>query len=393
MTESNEVHASLGGSSAHRWTRCARSPRVIMERKKRDGEKTSSNEAKEGTLAHALARFCLDTGHDASFAAKHGLTFNVGSKGESDHRTPDIDMINYVQGYVDRCRAFGGKTFVEHRVSFDPWVKGNFGTLDFATYIKKERLLVVRDLKYGQGEQVNAHQNEGLLIYAIGLMTEIEDLYEVDNVLLEIDQPRAGGVSSYSLPFSQPNGNVKSLKEWALWFNEKYLATLDPNAPFTPGEKQCRWCDYKDEPCPALEKMTLDLADEIKGLDSDSLSTERLTKILEVSDVVRKFLGACYYRALSLKQNGVDVPGYKIVEGRTNRAWINNDTVLSLLEEEGFSTADVCSFSLKSPSQIQNLLGKNKFKEFECYVTKPPGKQTLVSSKDYREEIVSDYEV
>lgn len=245
---SHDSHSELGGSSAPRWTRCPLS--VAMSRAY---PHQTTDYAKEGLCAHGLSEFCHKKGVSAYDAVdEHKFTFDVSGKDEEPEIwTPDEDMIRYVQDYLDRCNDFEGDRYIEPRVSFEPWVKGAWGFIDFVCFDIKGRKVIIRDLKFGMGEQVDAEENEQLMLYAIGAIEEYGMLYDIDTVVMEIDQPRLDHVSSWSISYNE-------LMRRAVWFKERAEETKSADAKAVPGEKQCRWCKAKAE-CKALADLTYNI--------------------------------------------------------------------------------------------------------------------------------------
>lgn len=68
----DQHHAKLSPSGAHRWMACAGS--LALESKYPD---SSSDFAEEGTLAHALAAICLEGEHDAAFFVGQEVEYEV----------------------------------------------------------------------------------------------------------------------------------------------------------------------------------------------------------------------------------------------------------------------------------------------------------------------------
>jgi hypothetical protein len=92
-------------------------------------------------------------------------------------------------------------------------------------------------------------------------------------------------------------------------------------------------------------------------------------------------------------RKGEDVPGWKLVEGRSKRAWATED---EKVRQELIKRAQVDSFkaeeffeppTLKSPFQVEKTLKRWKRdpKPILCgLVNQPPGKPTLVEESDPR---------
>ena len=89
--------------------------------------------------------------------------------------------------------------------------------------------------------------------------------------------------------------------------------------------------------------------------------------------------------ALEKLLSGVEIPGYKVVEGRSTRAWTNQDEALETLQNSGIERAAIYDSVPKSLAQLEKMLGAAKFTELVGeYVFKPQGKPTLANFDDKR---------
>ena len=81
-------------------------------------------------------------------------------------------------------------------------------------------------------------------------------------------------------------------------------------------------------------------------------------------------------------------PGFKVVEGRSNRAYGASEAdIAAVLTDAGFSEDDIYTKELLGISKMEKLLSKKRFNELlGSYIVKPPGKPTLVPAEDKRPE-------
>ena len=84
--------------------------------------------------------------------------------------------------------------------------------------------------------------------------------------------------------------------------------------------------------------------------------------------------------------HGVAWDGYKVVEGRSKRQFLDTKSVVAAAEKAGYT--DIYKTELISLTEFEKLMGKKKFKEILGeYVVKPPGKLALVPNSDPREAV------
>ena len=86
---------------------------------------------------------------------------------------------------------------------------------------------------------------------------------------------------------------------------------------------------------------------------------------------------------------GVKIPGYKIVEGRSTRIITNVDAVAEKLMTAGFSEDDYLKpRELLGITSLEKNVGKKLFNSLcEQFIIKPAGKPTLVPESDKRQSI------
>jgi hypothetical protein len=86
---------------------------------------------------------------------------------------------------------------------------------------------------------------------------------------------------------------------------------------------------------------------------------------------------------------GEDFAGYKLVEGRSTRAWLNEDTAAQVLLKSGLEPDTLYTKKLISPAQAEKVLKKDKGILSEL-ISKSDGKPTLVPSCDKRTSLKDD---
>ncbi len=80
--------------------------------------------------------------------------------------------------------------------------------------------------------------------------------------------------------------------------------------------------------------------------------------------------------------------GFKLVEGRSNRKYTDEEEVAQVAQKAGYT--DIYKKTLIGITEMERLLGKKKFAEvLGKLVYKPQGKVTLVPESDKRQEIAA----
>ena len=84
------------------------------------------------------------------------------------------------------------------------------------------------------------------------------------------------------------------------------------------------------------------------------------------------------------------MPGFKLVEGRANRKYSNQDDVAAKLKAAGIDEAVMFERSLLGITAMEKAIGKKVFTEvLGGLIVKPEGKPTLVPVEDKRPALAS----
>lgn len=365
------AHALLSASSSERWMRCPGSVEAS-----RNIVDNGSSFAAEGTAAHALAEHCLN---------KNLLPAScIGQKFEG--YTVDNYMAEYVQQYIDYVLQFSGQHYYEVRVDFSPWVPEGFGTSDVIIIDPKTKTMRIIDLKYGQGVPVYADNNSQAQLYALGALNDFGDMADIERIDIAIIQPRLDIISEWST-------TVDALRVFGEKVNNAALEALKPNAKRQPGEKQCQWCRAKAT-CPALKSYTESaLLESFDNIDVDSikpvdhLNDEQLRQVLDAKKLVLSWFEAVEDHVSKKLFAGEQFTGYKLVEGRSNRAWMDEASAAALLTQKEYTDEQLYKKSFISVAQAEKLLGKKNAALLDDLVIKPQGKPTIAPESDKRPAI------
>lgn len=361
------AHSPLGASSYERWGNCPGSIKLSI-----GIETTSSVYAEEGTLAHGVSEDIL-----RNKLSGGSLTDRV--------RNASDEMLENVQVYVDWCMSqmtrFPGERpifAIERKFHLKDVHRLLFGTADWVCYFPRWKLLVVGDLKYGQGKVVEVEKNVQLLYYALGAFHSLG--VPVNDVEITIIQPRAfhpdGPIRTYRT-------DVVELLEFAADLEDAAKRTELDDAPLIPGG-HCQWCPAKAL-CPALAKQANEIAKE-EFRDGLPYDPEKLGEALQALPAMEAYVKGLREFAYAELNRGRTIPGWKLVEKRATRKWVSEEAAkVALSERLDIDTLGQCTERiLKSPTQIEKLLGKKKFQELNDVVVSVSSGTTLVQESDPR---------
>jgi hypothetical protein len=381
-----KLHAELGASVADRWMNCPGSVRMS-----RGMPNNETEHSRAGTCAHHVAEQCLKTGVDA--AAFIGMTF--------ESTEVDEEMAENVQVFVEYCRGLtaepGANWWTEKKFSLAPLkpVGPMFGTSDFACYLPETSTLHVVDYKNGF-TLVEAVGNPQLRYYGLGAALEIEPIlrrlgHTLENVQLTIVQPRAfhpRGVVRHD------NVSYVELLDFADDLLTAAKLTQEPDAPLKAGA-HCRFCPAAGI-CSAQRDWVQDHAQLVFEADMpalpapEAMTPVQIAKLLAALPHVEEFGKAVRAHAQRLLETGEISPeaiGQKLVEKRPTRKWTAPESVERFLREKGYSDDEIFSMKLKSPKQIETMMGRDKKSIPADFVIKESSGVTMVPLSDKREAV------
>ncbi len=374
--------------------------------------------ADEGTAAHELANHCLATGFDASRFA--GWFVNIEGhtpaeiicaavpEGCNPDKIFEIDeeMVQGVQIYLDTCREFVAapddpnvrpdwEVLFEERVyiSDDPVVNG---TCDFAAYNPTSKKLVVVDLKYGRHISVDPTENTQAILYALGVLKRYANR-GIESIEIIIVQPRDGGP-----PVKRWNPDVLDLLDWEVDLVESARvgqALLDGKEILTEAHyKVGDWCKY----CPALGKCEVkrrqmyemaqaqfEIVDEggpqtvVRFPSPEVLDGEVIRDMLEHLESFEAWKKAVIAYAHGQCEQGRQIPGWKLVQKRAYRKWIDEEKVLNLCDN--FDIDPWQPRKIKSPAMLEpSVPGKNpkQRKDFLAHLVEARSSGTVLARED-----------
>lgn len=366
-----EKHALLSASSAARWLKCTAAPRF-----EETLPESTSPYAEEGRLAHELAE--LKTLKKFTTMAKSTYTKKLKPLKENPLYTAEMDRCTdeYVQRLTEAAMSYALTPSVaaEVRVDFSAYVPEGFGTCD-NTMIGEDTLSIT-DFKYGQGVAVSAENNAQMRLYALGALERYSAVYgdAIKKIRMSIDQPRLNAYTTEEI-------TAEELKAWGESIKPIAEEAYSGNGNFVPGE-HCRFCRGRAV-CRARAKENTAL-EEFKDV-SERLSEGELGGLLTKAKELVKWAKDLEEYVQTRLLEGKAVPGWKLVEGRSDRAFTDQDKALEAVLAAGYDEALIFDRKPKTLAGLEKLMGKAEFTRILGeYVYKPPGKPTLAPESDKR---------
>lgn len=358
-------HALLSASSSHRWLNCPPSARLC------EGyEDRGSEYAQEGTDAHSLCE------HKLKLAL--GMETTDPTESLSFYSEEMEQCACEYAAYVTELLAEVKKTcadpvvLIEQRLDFSRFVAEGFGTGDCV--IIADGTLYIVDYKHGKGVEVSASENPQMMLYALGALELFDGIYDIDTVRMAIFQPRRDNVSVCVM-------EKEDLLQWA--HNDlmaKAKLAYEGGGEFACGD-WCRFCKAKAA-CRKRAEYNLELARYDFAMP-DTLEDEEIAAILAKADELAAWAADVKEYALQQALNGTEYDGFKVVEGRSNRRYTNEEAVAEKVTKAGFNPYEQ---KLLGITAMTTVLGRKKFDELlGSLVEKPQGKPALVPESDKRQ--------
>ena len=439
-------HARLSPSGSGGWSKCPGKPNAeaaVAARRKAAGEPPAiGNEAaRKGSAGHALIAMELEGVCKAREYLGKEITYD--EEGIEPPWLVDEELVSAAETCVqivwEKITAYGAQGFevtmlVEQRVvpgnlfttpRDDCWGSADVILLVFDTTGTLE-LIEIIDHKLGSGIQVPATSTQARL-YGLGAIAEHATLNPVlwptMGLRTSIIQP-LHHLSDPTYPVVSKDWTLLDMIEFSQDISLCAVQTDDPNAPRIPGEEQCQFCDDRAD-CPALREHALREAShvfhnlssatpqqelEAAALteqpyldDPDTLSPETKARILLAMPLIRSWLNAVEESARKAALSGTKIPGRKLVNGRSSRAYTDEEEVRALMsravrtQEHGgkkLRREDYLDEKVISPAQaekrIKPVLSTKMWNKIAAFIEKKPGAAVLVEESDPRDEIITD---
>ena len=383
----------MGGSTATRRINCPGS--YGLEKAIPDPPETSY--ATRGSMLHAAMELLIIEsptvdaeiegllrsleGHDLGYGSEHTITSDL----ITNKLRPAYDA------WLTLCDTYQlDDWFIEQQVSLEKILSGAFGTADIIAKDKDSNLHII-DWKFGDGVVVEVENNLGLGFYAGAALydddPEVEEFCaNVNNVILHIVQPRAGDINVLHT-WETTLDWVETVVDHVDNFGK--IIASDKEAPLKAGD-WCKFCKAKTVSCPVYTDM---VSGALTTTDATDLTPIELGERLKTAYLLKEWIAETFKQAQAEMEQGVAIPGFKLVNKRPTRVWISESDTEAVLKRRKIKMADMYSKKLISPAQMEKKHKKLYKRTLEKMATSVSSGLTLVPDSDKRTAVSNTMEL
>lgn len=350
MKHQERSHARLSASGSDRWLNCTGSVQ-LAESIPKSVVRPRSPFADRGTALHQIAEMVMLEGLNPEpgmiVVIAPGVTYTLDEE--------DIEGVlfycQYLELLIETCDYWAIEVPLDALQDLHPDLGG---TADFCG-VDHDGVLHVVDLKSGRGKVISPIANTQELQYAIGvLMTLAKDVVErIRAVRMTIVQPyntSANPITFWEIGVKDLLGHAEFMRERAIEVNE--------NPTLTIGD-WCNFCPARSF-CPKMNQLAQTVVQEYTPapIVPHMKTPEELGRILASWDLLDNWIKSLYEIALRMAEQGVAIPGMKLVPKRARWEWEDPQYAAKVLEEAGVPKRAMFKVDLKSPAQMKKVVDK-----------------------------------
>jgi hypothetical protein len=335
------AHSNIvGGSTAKRVIACPGSVKLVQQMPPRP----SSRYADEGTLCHNIMEGVLaHEGQPEEFIGQTLGGVSVTAELIETKIRPALealDLIDPGREMTYECEA---------TVGFGDALPGVFGSADLVGRIGDTA--IVLDWKFGDGVDVPVEENPQAMFYAAAAMRTpkvawaFKDATSIECIIV---QPTA------ATPVKCWRTTPDRIRAFERQLFAAVKEALGPDPSMQSGD-HCRWCAAKPV-CPLLTGAV----DRARRTSLQNIDAARLAEMLEQAPMIESYLADVRALAQHMLEEGVPVPGFKLVQKRANRQWVSADEAMTALTRLGLDSEELTETKLVSPAQAEKALKKRK---------------------------------
>lgn len=379
----------FGGSTAKQAEKCVGSICIAQHMPQ---EERSSEYANEGSMLHeAIAEVIGDNKDPNAMLGfkSHGITLTEELMEEKFW--PYINAFDEYLAKTEEELDDTATIMVEQEVSFGKYMPDVFGSCDVLVRVGDR--VIVLDWKFGHGE-VDPKENAQLMFYAAaaartGHTTGLfENASEVDLVIVQGGEAKVWGTT-----FPQISAFERKLKKayqrYLKWKPkvDKVVEThkgdwfdrLPEGLPLAEGG-HCRWCKAKPL-CPLMRGAV----DRALKADLQTIDPAKLGLAVEQSYLLEQWIKDLRQLAETSLENGIAVPGLKLVAKRGRREWAKaEEEILGAINDDALQPEELFRHELLSPAQMEKVLKKHGMDIPEDLVATVSSGHTMVLESDPR---------
>jgi hypothetical protein len=232
-------------------------------------------------------------------------------------------------------------------------------------------------------------------------LEQVEDFAAETPVTLVIYQPRDRNDDTVVREWKTTRGELSLFCETEIGVVAQQILAGDPGK-FSPGEA-CKFCPatgicvaYANRGLSAISDEPVDVVlaqPKIELPQAETLTREQRQRVIASRKAMEQWLEAVEDQEMTELLAGAQPLQFKLVEGKSNRQWADEDAAKQLLRNHLVAEQTNPPGKLISPAAAEKLLKgielSTKFEnKFAALITKPPGKPSLVPVTDNRPALI-----
>lgn len=363
-------HLTVGGSTAARTLACP----GWIEKSKGITPRPAGQAAIDGSMHHEVMELCQKTGTEPNDHA--GLVYTENG----------FARIFIEEDFDLAYSAFNATNALLEEMDIDeleiePFVQYEVdevgGSTDLLGLSADRKTILSLDYKFGRSP-VKAKNNAQLLFYPMCARrdSKTEDMFkDAETLELVIIQPQSRTVvDRWSCP-------IKELDA----FEKKFVAALrkiQSGKALTVAGPHCNYC-------PSAPYCDTKLKQTRQASLIDPKNHADLAKAASLLEQVEQWVKDVKEELYLQLSNGVDVEGWKIIEKRASRKWLDADAALAALLAAGIEKGDLTDTKMLTAPQVEAMLKKKKVEfDLDAHITKISSGTTLAPASHKSDAVV-----
>ncbi len=360
------IHLTYGGSTAERTLAC---PGWV---KKSDGipRRPAGQAAIDGSMHHEVQEKCQRD--DVTPGDCLGLSYREGDVIRI-FTANDLPLSEIAHAATQRLldELDIDEIEVEPFVQLEPGVAG--GSIDLLGLSADGKTLLILDYKFGR-VAVPVEENKQLKFYTIAAEfdAKTKDMFKkIERVVFAVVQPQS---SNDALTWTWDAPDFAAF--------EKEVRNAMASDTVTPGS-HCKWCPA--EPYCA-EKRGAVMGTNLLGKDLQKNLQASADMVTEVEEWLKAVREELYLQA----SRGVPVAGWKIVNKRPTRKWIDQiDAMKALMKTKKLTKKELNKTTMLTPAQVEKLVKSKDINiDLSTFIASESSSTTLATADDKREAVI-----